>query len=146
MEYKALLSTTDSTVTPTLSDATLCFNDVDCSSTVATITPTPAAVCSNSIGNTASGPAGMTSYAWGIANGTITSATNTQSVTYTAGASGTVTLNLTVTGPNGCFLAGSQPFTINPFPQKPTITPAGPTTFCAGGGVLFTSSGASDNK
>ena len=30
----------------------------------------------------------MTAYAWGIANGTITSATNTQSITYTAGASG----------------------------------------------------------
>jgi hypothetical protein len=107
LEYKAFLATTDSTMTPTVNDVTLCFNDVDCSGTQATITPTPAAVCANSTGNTASGPAGMTSYAWGITNGTITSATNTQSITYTAGASGTVTLSLTVTAPNGCIASNS---------------------------------------
>jgi hypothetical protein len=130
LEYKAFLATTNSAVTPTLSDATLCFNDVDCSSTLATITPTPGTVCTNSTGNTASGPAGMTSYAWGIANGTITSATNTQSITYTAGASGTVTLNLTVTAPNGCIVSGSTPVTISPLPATPTITPT-PATVCA---------------
>jgi hypothetical protein len=146
LEYKAFLATTDPNVTPTLSDATFCFNDVDCSSTVATITPTPAAVCASSTGNTASGPAGMTTYAWGITNGTITSATNTQSITYTAGASGTVTLNLTVTAPNGCIVSGSQPVTINPIPPTPTVTPGGPTTFCAGGSVLLTSSNASGNQ
>src|SRR4030095_12151617 len=81
LEYKAFFSTTDPNFTPTLNDATFCFNDVDCSSTIATITPTPSAVCENSTGNTASGPAGMTSYAWSITNGTITSATNTQSIT-----------------------------------------------------------------
>lgn len=146
LEYKALLATTDSAVTPTLNDVTTCFNDVDCSTTLATITPTPAAVCANTTGNTASGPAGMTSYAWGITNGTISSATNTQSITYTAGASGIVTLSLTVTGPNGCIVANSVPVTINPFPPIPTITPGGPTTFCAGGSVLLTSSSASGNQ
>jgi hypothetical protein len=146
LEYKAFLATTDSAVTPTLNDATACFNDVDCSTTVATITPTPAAVCENSTGNTASGPAGMTAYAWGITNGTITSATNTQSITYTAGASGTVTLSLTVTGPNGCIVANSAPVTINAIPPTPTITPGGPTTFCAGGSVTLTSSIASGNQ
>jgi hypothetical protein len=146
LEYKAFLATTDSAVTPTLNDATACFNDVDCSTTVATITPTPAAVCENSTGNTASGPAGMTAYAWGITNGTITSATNTQSITYTAGASGTVTLSLTVTGPNGCIVANSAPVTINTIPPTPTITPGGPTTFCAGGSVSLTSSDASGNQ
>jgi hypothetical protein len=130
LEYKALLATTSGAVTPTLSDATACFNDVDCSSTVATITPTPAAVCTNSAGNSASGPAGMTSYAWGITNGTITSATNIQTITYTAGASGTVTLTLTVTAPNGCIVAGSTPVTISAYPATPTITPT-PATVCA---------------
>ncbi|MGA8810602.1 MAG: carboxypeptidase regulatory-like domain-containing protein, partial [Thermoanaerobaculia bacterium] len=130
LEYKAFFATTDPNVTPTLSDATACFNNVDCSSTVATITPTPATVCSNSAGNTASGPAGMTAYAWGIANGTITSATNTQSITYTAGASGSVTLSLTVTAPNGCIVSGSAPVTISAFPATPTITPT-PATVCA---------------
>jgi hypothetical protein len=88
----------------------------------------------------------MTAYAWGITNGTITSATNTQSITYTAGASGSVTLNLTVTSPNGCIVSGSQPVTINPIPATPTITPGGPTTFCASGSVLLTSSSASGNQ
>ena len=32
------------------------------------ITPTPAQVCANSTGNTASGPAGATTYAWGISD------------------------------------------------------------------------------
>jgi hypothetical protein len=142
LEYKAFLATTNGTVTPTLNDATACFNDVDCSSTVATITPTPASVCANTTGNTASGPAGMTAYAWGIANGTITSATNIQSITYTAGASGSVTLSLTVTAPNGCIVSGSTPVTINPIPPAPTITPGGPTTFTYPGNVTLNSSSA----
>jgi hypothetical protein len=146
MSYKAFLATTNSAVTPALNDATFCFNDVDCSSTTATITPTPASVCASSTGNSASGPAGMTSYAWGIANGTITSATNTQSITYTAGASGNVTLSLTVTAPNGCIVSSSTPITINPIPQQPVITPGGPTTFCAGGSVTLSSDSASGNQ
>jgi hypothetical protein len=72
----------------------------------------------------------MTSYAWGITNGTITSATNIQSITYDAGASGTVTLTLTVTAPNGCIVSGSAPVTINANPAAPTITPT-PATVCA---------------
>ncbi|HSY50774.1 MAG TPA: carboxypeptidase regulatory-like domain-containing protein [Thermoanaerobaculia bacterium] len=142
LEYKAFLATTDPNATPTLSDATACVNDVDCSTTVATITPTPAAVCSSSTGDTASGPAGMTSYSWGIANGTITSATNTQNIIYTAGASGSVTLSLTVVAPNGCIVSGSAPVTINPIPPAPTITPGGPTTFTYPGNVTLTSSSA----
>jgi len=130
LEYKALLASTDGTVTPTLNDATACFNDVDCSSTVATITPSPTSVCASSTGNSASGPAGMTSYAWGITNGTITSATNIQTITYTAGASGSVMLTLTVTAPNGCIASSSTPVTINANPAAPTITPT-PAQVCA---------------
>ena len=146
LEYKAYLATTDGTVTPVLSDATICFNDVDCSTTSASIIPTPAQVCSNSTGNNASGPAGMTAYAWGIANGTITSATNTQSMTYTAGASGTLDLDLSVTAPNACIASNSVPVTIDQPEPTPTVTPGGPTTFCAGGSVLLTSSSASGNQ
>jgi len=146
LQYKAYLSTTDNAVTPVLSDATLCYNDVDCSGVAATITPTPAQVCADSTGNTASGPASMTTYSWSITNGTITSATNIQSITYTAGASGTTTLNLTVIAPNGCIASSSAPITINPIPATPTITPGGPTTFCDGGSVTLDSSSATGNQ
>jgi len=145
LEYKALFATTNSAVTPTLTDATACFNDTDCSSTVATITPTPASVCSNAAGNSASGPAGMTSYAWGITNGTITSATNIQTITYTAGASGTVTLSLTVTAPNGCIVSGSTPVTIDSV-ATPTITPGGATTVTYPATVTLNSSSATGNQ
>src|SRR6202008_4183875 len=66
-----------------------------------TITPTPAALCPSATGNSATGPAGATTYAWSIVNGTITSATNIQTITYTAGASGTVGLTLVVTNAAG---------------------------------------------
>jgi gliding motility-associated-like protein len=36
--------------------------------------------------------------------------------------------------------------TINPMPSKPTITPGGPTTFCAGGSVTLASSSATGNQ
>jgi Bacterial Ig-like domain (group 3) len=124
----------------------MCFNDVDCSSSTPTITPTPATVCTSSTGNTASGPAGMTSYSWGITNGTITSATNAQSIIYTAGASGSVSLSLTVTAPNGCIASNSANVTINPFPAKPTIAPGGPTTLPTGGSVTLNSSSATGNQ
>src|SRR5204862_460354 len=94
------------------------------------ITPNPAQVCANSIGNTASGPAGATTYAWSIVNGAITSATNIQTITYTAGASGTVGLTLTVTNASGCSATNSVNVTINPSPATPTITPT-PAQVCA---------------
>jgi len=94
-----------------------------------TITPTPAQVCANSTGNTADGPAGATTYAWSIVNGTITSATNIQTITYTAGASGTVDLTLVVTNPAGCPASNTVNVTINANPATPTITPT-PTTLC----------------
>jgi hypothetical protein len=78
-----------------------------------TITPNPASVCAGSAGNTASGPV-ATGYAWTITNGTITSLNNIQSITYTAGGSGSVTLNLTVTNANGCSAGNSLMVTIKP--------------------------------
>src|SRR5204862_6778292 len=95
-----------------------------------TITPTPAQVCANSTGNTAAGPAGATTYAWSIVNGTITSATNTQAITYTAGASGTVGLTLVVTNAAGCSASNTVNVTINANPAAPAITPT-PAQVCA---------------
>jgi hypothetical protein len=87
----------------------------------ATITAVPNPVCAVSTGNTASVPdagAGAT-YSWGITNGTITSATNVRNITYTAGASGTVGLTVTVTF-GGCPANGNLNVPITGC--QPTVT------------------------
>jgi hypothetical protein len=115
-------STTVYSVT-TASDSENCPATVNGSTTVtvnslpvATITPNPASVSAGSSGNQASGPAGMASYAWTIANGSITSANNLQTITYTSGMEGSVTLGLTVFNPAGCTASGSAmvPITLAP--------------------------------
>jgi hypothetical protein len=145
IQYKAILQSADSLGTPVLNDVTVCYSDADCSGPGPVITPTPAQACESSTGNTASGPAGMTSYSWSITNGTITSSTTSQSVTYTAGASGTVGLTLNVVEPSGCHKSNTANVTIINVPT-PTITPGGPTTFCTGGSVTLTSSSGSGNQ
>ncbi|HEX8151471.1 MAG TPA: IPT/TIG domain-containing protein, partial [Thermoanaerobaculia bacterium] len=63
---------------------------------------------------------------------------------YAATATGAYTVVVT----NGCPSAPSSAtnVTVNPAPSTPTITPNGPTTFCAGGSVTLTSSSASGNQ
>src|SRR5213075_1657588 len=65
--------------------------------------------------------------------------------TYSATATGNYTVVVTT---SGCASAASAAtsVTVNPIPATPTITPGGPTTFCAGGSVLLTSSSASGNQ
>jgi hypothetical protein len=68
----------------------------------------PSSVCPNSTGQGASvsdAGAGAT-YAWSITNGSITGGAGTRSITFTAGASGSVTLNVTVQH-GGCSSMGS---------------------------------------
>ncbi len=88
----------------------------------ATITPSPSNPCPTSGGNQASGPAGASSYAWTITNGNITSATNLQTITYTAGTSGNVGLTLLVSNAAGCTATNSigVPTFVDTVP--PTIT------------------------
>ena len=138
-KYKAYLATTNNAVTPVINDVSMCFNNVDCSVPI-TITPTPAIVCPNSTGNTASGPAGATSYAWSITNGTITSATNIQTITYTAGPSGNVGLTLNVVEAGGCQKSTNTNVPIDVPPAQPTIT--GTLSFCTGSSTTLTSSSA----
>jgi hypothetical protein len=109
------------TVSGCFSSAGTTTATVNANPTTPTITPTPTSVCASSTGNQASGPAGATSYAWTIGNGTITSAANIQTITYAAGASGTVTLNLTVTNASTCSASNSASVMINPNPDA-TIT------------------------
>jgi PKD repeat protein len=65
----------------------------------------------------------------------------TQSITVSAAGTYTCVVN------NGCASPASNAITVtvNPLPSAPSITPGGPTTFCAGGSVTLTSSSASGN-
>jgi hypothetical protein len=65
--------------------------------------------------------------------------------TYVATASGDYTVVVTMSGCSSAPSAATT-VTVNPVPPTPTITPGGPTTFCAGGSVLLTSSSASGNQ
>ncbi len=65
----------------------------------------------------------------------------TQSITVSSGG----TYSVTVTS-SGCSATSTgTTVTVNPNPATPTITPGGPTTFCAGGSVVLTSSSATGN-
>src|ERR1043165_6006315 len=143
LEYRAYLTSSNTANTPTLSDATVCFADAACAGSPPTITPTPAVVCPSATGRTATGPAGMANYSWGITNGTIVGGTTSQSITYTAGASGSVVLQLTTTDGTGCVKVSTLSVPIDTVPT-PTITPSSPTTFCGSG--TLTSSAASGNQ
>ncbi|HEV2394893.1 MAG TPA: MBG domain-containing protein [Verrucomicrobiae bacterium] len=89
-----------------------------------------ASVCADSTGNTASGPAGAATYSWTISNGALTGLLDQQSVTYTAGASGLVTLTLVVGNSSGCTAQNSVDVPINLPPTTATV--GGPQTICPG--------------
>ncbi|MBK8312493.1 MAG: hypothetical protein IPL01_00090 [Acidobacteria bacterium] len=90
-----------------------------CTAYAGTLTA-PDAVCATSTGNPASITATMgASYAWAIENGTITSATNIASITWTAGTVSPVKLTVVVTDGFGCPTTFNKNVTVNPLP---TIT------------------------
>jgi hypothetical protein len=63
----------------------------------------PGAVCMNSTGNQVSAVSGYSNYSWTISGGAITAGQNRQTVTFTAGASGSVVLGITADGgPGSC--------------------------------------------
>ena len=62
--------------------------------------------------NTASAPAGAATYSWDISNGSIIGSANSQTVTYTAGTFGNMTLSLTVGNASGCSLSTSTNLSI----------------------------------
>jgi hypothetical protein len=83
----------------------------------------PASVGANSTGNAASvtaSPSSGATYSWSITNGTITSSTTTASVTFTAGASGSVVLRAIAYAANKCGITDSKTVTINSAPPPPT--------------------------
>jgi hypothetical protein len=109
----------------------------------------PSSVCANSTGNTASVPttSGAT-YGWTISGGTITAGQTGSTVTFTAGASGSVTLNCTVTSSAGCSSGGSQnqTVTINALPGSAITAPSSVCASSAGNTASVpTTSGATYN-
>ncbi len=93
-----------------------------------------ATVCSGSTQTYSVTPvAGAGSYTWILPSGwTGTSTTNT--ISATAGSNGTIS----VTASNGCGTSTAQTLAVTVIPSPTaTITPVGPTTFCAGGNVVL---------
>ncbi len=100
-----------------------------------TITPSgPTTFCTGGSVNLTSTAAN--SYLWSPGGSTAQSVSVSTSGSYT----------VQVTDANGC-TATSAPtvVTVNPLPATPTITAAGPTTFCAGGSVTLNSSSPINN-
>lgn len=77
-----------------------------------------------------------------------TGLSDASSCTPTASPTSTQTYTLTVTDGNGCVSTNNPQVTVtvSPVPPTPTITPGGPTTFCAGGSVTLTSDSATGNQ
>jgi len=111
----------------------------------ATITA-PASVPSGSTGNTASvaNAGGGATYSWTIGGGTITGGTGTNSITFTAGAAGTLTLNVTVTTGAGCSDAKSANVTVTPV-SPVTVTSVSPVGGTIAGGSAVTINGTGFN-
>src|ERR1041385_1371638 len=78
----------------------------------AVITADPV-VCAGSTGNIASVPSAGAgaSYGWSVSGGTISSGAGSSTITYTAGGSGTIAINVSVTNAQGCLASGSQSVT-----------------------------------
>ncbi len=85
----------------------------------------PPSACPSSTGNTASVPAGASSYLWTITNGTITAGQTTNAITFTAGPSGTVVLGVSVTN-GSCTSNGSANVPVAPL----AVNITGPTIAC----------------
>ena len=74
-------------------------------------------------------------YAWTVSGGTLTSGNNTPSITYTAGAVGTLTINVTVTTAAGCSDSKSANVTVTvPLVTVTSVSPTGGTI--AGGSAV----------
>lgn len=93
--------------------------------TITSLTP----VTAGTSGHTASvdTQSGITSYAWTITGGTITSDDNLPELTFTAGNPGTTTLKCTVNNGAGVSITGTKTVTVSAAPNA-TVTAATPVT------------------
>ena len=108
LQYKAILATTDPTVTPLLGDVTVCYSSCPSVPAAPSITTTPS-IPVGAIAATASVvPNAGSTYTWSISGGaTITGGQGTSTITYNAAPPGTrMTLSVVETTSTGCI---SQP-------------------------------------
>jgi hypothetical protein len=112
--------------------ASIAFQSVStCSPPSAPVITASSPVCAGSTGNTASVPANSFVYQWSITGGAITGGNTTNTVTYTAGAAGTVTLSVTASAGTCISPAGTRNVTVATAPTA-SLTVAGPATIVRG--------------
>ncbi|MEO6404587.1 MAG: hypothetical protein ABIY51_09010, partial [Ferruginibacter sp.] len=100
--------------------------------------PQQSSICANRTGLTFSAPADQGGYAWTVTGGTITSGANTNQITVTAGASGTLSVSLTITSNNGCVSSCNVQI---PIVALPVCAITGNNVICAGQSTSFTATG-----
>jgi PKD repeat protein len=107
---------------------------------VASFTSTNPVICQGqTVSYTNTSTNSPTSYSWTFTGGTPSSSTQANPVV-TYNTPGTYTVSMTATngaGPNTVTMTNYV--TVNPTPSAPTISAAGPTTFCSGGSVVLNS-------
>lgn len=105
------------------------------SAPVATFTSSATTVCAGVAVNMSASPTGSGySYQWLRSGVVVSGATN---ATYSFAAGSSVPYTVTVWNNCGSSTAAAQNITVNPIPTA-SIAAGGPTTFCAGGNVVFT--------
>jgi trimeric autotransporter adhesin len=105
----------------------------------------PAQVCAQSSGNVYTTQAGNTNYQWTVNGGNITAGTGTNAITVTWNSTGTKTVSINYTNPNGCSAASPATYNVTYYPVPvPTIT--GYNNLCSGTGeVPYTTEAAMSN-
>jgi hypothetical protein len=141
-------------IATTAGDYSVTTNDSGCSSTSSATTvvvnalPNAAITVASPMIAGASGTASVAdagvgaTYNWSIANGTINSGAGTRSIGFTAGAAGTLTLNVAVTTAAGCSDAKSANVTVTPPAALVQVTGIVPATGPLAGGTHVTISGS----
>lgn len=154
IQYQAILSTTNTAISPALKDISFSCVDVPLEEApIVTTDPSSETVCEGAtvtLNSSASGKP-TPSVQWQVS----TNGTDWDNIDGAASDSYTFTATNTDNGKNyravwantqGSAPSNAATLTVNANPQKPTITPDGPLSFCAGGSVTLTSNATSGNK
>jgi uncharacterized repeat protein (TIGR01451 family) len=122
---------TTATFSVNVTNAAGCAGNASKTVTVSSTTPpsivAPANVCQNSSANASVATQPGATYVWSVGNGTINSGQGTPNIVFTAGASGTVTLGISLTA-SGCTGTSSVSVAIT---QQPVVAISAPSSVCA---------------